>query len=202
MSLRPRTRERVSLDSGLKLDLNRLIRNGTVKPGALVRSTTAWNWVATGETIARAHIEADMLPGNDPSFSVRLFGEDAQRIELTAEPRHFGGVQWYFLCPVKRWPCSVLWRPPGARFFASREAFGRQVAYGSQFQSPHDRALTKAQMIRHRLGGREWLSGLDGFPPKPKGMHWRTYERLREECDARQNFALETLGVYVRRLAR
>jgi hypothetical protein len=115
-----RARERVSLDSGLKLDLNRLIRNGTVKPGALVRSVTAWNWVANGEAIARGLIEADLAPGHDPSFSVRLLGEAAQRIELIAEPRHFGGVQWSFLCPVKRWTCSVLWRPPGARFFASR----------------------------------------------------------------------------------
>jgi hypothetical protein len=195
-----RARERVSLESGLKLDLNRLIRNGTVKPGALVRTSTAWNWVSTGETVARAIITADMRPGNDPSLGIRMFGADEQRIELTAEPRHFGGVQWYFLCPVKRWPCSVLWRPPGARFFASREAFGRQVAYGSQFESARDRALTKAQRIRQRLGGREWLSGSEGFPPKPKGMHWKTYNRLREQCDARQNFALASLLVYVRKL--
>jgi len=41
--------DRVRLDFGQKLDLNRLISDGTVKPGAMVRSVTGWNWVATGE---------------------------------------------------------------------------------------------------------------------------------------------------------
>jgi N-acyl-L-homoserine lactone synthetase len=66
--------------------------------------------------------------------------------------------------------------PPGAKVFGSRQAW--QVAYSSQFQSRHDRALTKAQSIRSKIGGPE-RAEIDEFdPPKPKWMRWRTYERL------------------------
>ena len=71
---------------------------------------------------------------------------------------------------------SVLWLPPGARRFASRQAWGRQVAYGSQFETPHDRALSAAQDIRYELGGKIFVSLDEITPPKPKGMHRRTFE--------------------------
>jgi hypothetical protein len=37
-------------------------------------------------------------------------------------------------------------------------------------------------MIKMRLGGSN--DPLEPFPQKPRGMHWRTYERLREQAHA------------------
>lgn len=49
-------------------------------------------------------------------------------------------------------------------------------------QADDDRAARRADTIRRRLG---WEPGiLNGSGLKPKGMHWRTFERLQAEHDA------------------
>ena len=70
-----------------------------------------------------------------------------QSIDLVAAPRHFGGSQWFFLCPFLRQRASVLWMPPGASCFASRQAWGNQFAYASQFKSPLYRAHSRAHQV-------------------------------------------------------
>jgi hypothetical protein len=73
--------------------------------------------------------------------------------------------------------------PPGASRFTSRQNYGREVAYASQFEIAADRALRgQARIIaRFSAGDRFNYSEL---PPKPKWMRWRTYNRLEEKYDA------------------
>jgi hypothetical protein len=178
-----RYRERIRLEDGLKLDLNRLIRQNLVRPGAAWGSTILWSYRYSGEEIVSGRVSADMTAERSGWFRLQL-GEMDQRIDLVATARHFGGRQWYFVCPRSARRVSTLWKPPGAQFFASRQAWGRQCAYGSQFESPRDRALSAAQDIRYRLGGKEFESIIDGVPPpKPKWMRWRTYEKIIRRCD-------------------
>jgi len=119
-------------------------------------------------------------------FRIQL-GQFDQRIILVARPRHFGGRQWYFMCPRMNERTSVLWKPPGARDFCSRQAWGRQVAYHSQFLCPSDRAWHGKEKIKSRL-----IADLDpnewDLPPKPKGMRWRTYQRYEAKFDAYEDF--------------
>jgi hypothetical protein len=114
---------------------------------------------------------------------LRLEGDLNERFTLVARPRHFGGRQWYFMCPSMKRPVSVLWRPPGARRFRSRQAWGRQVAYHSQFNDWTNRAHLGQARIKARLIGDldpdEW-----DLPPKPKWMRWRTYNRHAKRYDA------------------
>lgn len=197
-----RWRERCRLEDGLKLDLNRLIRQNLVRPGAAWGSTISWSYRYSGEPFAVGRVSADMSDVSGAWFRIQLGALD-QRVSLEAAPRHFGGWQWYFLCPQTWLPVSVLWKPPGGRNFASRLAWGRQVAYGSQFETPHDRALSAAQDIRYRLGGMDFVSVIDGIPPpKPKGMHWRTYQRKIKRCEAYEIASFEYLNLILTRLKR
>jgi hypothetical protein len=105
-----------------------------------------------------------------------------QRITLVSRSRHFGGRQWFFQCPATHRLATVLWKPPGANRFCSRQAWGRQVAYRSQFQDRDSRAHAGKARIKSRLIGDldpdEWE-----FPPKPKWMRWETYNRYEERFD-------------------
>jgi len=176
-----RPRQRVCLQDGLKLDLNRLMRRGFVKPGEYVGNrgitwtNSYWGEVATGL------ISANMSGRYEGWFRIQLGNLD-QWITLLPQNRHFGGRQWYFSCPVKGRAVSVLWKPNGAKEFRSRQAWGRQVAYQSQFNDATNRAHAGKARIKSRL-----IADLDpgewDLPPKPKGMRWATYNRYEQRFD-------------------
>jgi hypothetical protein len=44
-----------------------------------------------------------------------------QTIRLIGRTRHFGGLQWYFVCPVQNRIVSALWSLPGTRYFVGRK---------------------------------------------------------------------------------
>ena len=172
-----RPRKRVCLQDGLKLDLNRLIRDGTVKIGAATSRTIFWQVAGSREVVRVAVITADLTNFASARIWVLMRGLD-QKIELIAQPRSFGGRQWYFLCPVWRLPASVLWKPPGATKFRSRQAWGKEVAYHTQFVGREGRARIGKQRTRSRLGSDDKDSNWHLPPPaKPKWMRWPTYER-------------------------
>ena len=54
-----------------------------------------------------------------------------------------------------------------------------RLKYETQYEPPYARAATRALKIRKRLGSKEGIG--DPFPPKPKGMHRKTYDRLSEQ---------------------
>ena len=94
-------------------------------------------------------------------------------IDLATTPQPFGGRRWWFVCPKSGDLVAKLHLPLGAYTFASRRAY--RLGYRSQRQTPRDRALTRAQGLRHKLGGS--MSLMDPIPAKPKWMRWATYER-------------------------
>jgi len=177
----PRPRYRACLHDGLKLDLNHLARRGFIKFGANIGAQgISWSNSHHG-AIASGVISADMTDSNCAWFRIAI-GGFVQQMALVSRPRHFGGCQWFFVCPVTGKLATVLWRPPGASKFCSRQAWGRQVAYRSQFQGATDRAYHGKERIKARLIGdldpEDW-----DLPPKPKWMRWATYNRYVERFD-------------------
>jgi hypothetical protein len=135
----------------------------------------AIRWVnSDGEVIASGWLSADMRGDLEGLFHIQI-GELDQTITLVTLPRHYGGRQWFFVCPVVNRRASVLWLSRGARQFASRQAWQGRVAYASQFLTPLDRAYLGKERIKQRL-----IGDLDPqyweLPPKPKWMRWRTYQ--------------------------
>jgi hypothetical protein len=89
---------RAQLESGLKLDLSSLAKRGFVRPGAYTGPVgIGWTSNYWGE-IASGIITADMSGTDEGWFNIKI-GELNQRIILVARPRHFGGRQWFFMCP-------------------------------------------------------------------------------------------------------
>ena len=80
-------------------------------------------------------------------------------------------------------PASNFQQRDNACGMNARRPQGRQVAYGSQFETPRGRALLAAQAIRCKLGGKDYISIDDDMPPKPKWMRWNTYERITQRCE-------------------
>jgi hypothetical protein len=180
----PRPRQRACLQDGLSLNLNRLAQRGFIQPGAYTRPIgITWRNSYFDEEVASGLITADMSGPDEGWFRIQI-GQLDQRIDLVPRPRHFGGRQWYFICPSMNRRASVLWKPPGARYFACRQKWRRQVAYASQFLSPADRAHRGQQKINLRLCS---IGGFDpdqwDIPPKPKWMRWHTYNRAVEKFD-------------------
>jgi hypothetical protein len=99
-------------------------------------------------------------------------------VPLTSTPCTYGGRRRWFLCPG-----VVAGRSCGRRvaklysdgvYFLCRRCY--DLTYESRREGSMDRARSRAQAIRVRLGGSANL--LEPLSPRPKGMHWRTYDRL------------------------
>ena len=189
----PKTRQRACLQDGLKLDLNKLARQGLVRPGATVGPfyirwfSSYWN-----EEIASGLISASMEGEREGWLRIQIGNLD-QTIILVPCPRHFGGRQWYFICPSMNRRASVVWKPPGATLFCSRQTWGRQVAYSSQFLDLDNRAHRGQAKIKSRLiadlNPDDW-----SLPPKPKWMRWKTYQRHVDRYDRYEDILNEGIA--------
>jgi hypothetical protein len=171
----PRDRQRLTLESGPKLDLAKLIPSGAGKPSSHIQCVLTYG---SGEMI-----RVDLKFRDHGGLLDLAYQGTRQTFSLMSSPRHFGGLQWYAVCPkAARW-VRVLYRPLGATFFASRHAWGRRAAYASQFLDPVGRAWRTKAKVKAALLGDEDSDEWD-LPPKPKGMHWATYEQWVAKYDA------------------
>lgn len=169
-----------------KLDIRRLKNEGLLLPNLAFE----WQWSRHGEVIASIRIRTE-------ENRIRLIyrhrnrGEDEWQDEnypvyLDWTHCHLGGKRPWFLCPARGCGRRAALLYSGG-IFACRHCY--QLAYDSQREAPHDRAARRADKIREKL---DWEPGiLNGNGWKPKGMHWKTYQRLTAKHDA---FVSESLA--------
>lgn len=160
------------------IDVRWLKREGMLTPGANWRIT----WSRHGEVVASINVRAGLgrvLLTHRHKGGGHEWKDESYPVELTTTPCHIGGERPWFLCPAPG--CSkriaLLY---GGHIFACREC--HQLAYPSQREDVGDRILRRTNYIRKKMG---WPAGIFNGKNfgKPKGMHWRTYERLCQNHD-------------------
>jgi hypothetical protein len=187
-------------DAFRSIDVNRLCGDGCLKPGWW----GAWQWTRGGEREASINLrtEGDRL---HLSYRVRIGGgewEDVtETVDIVRAPCRFGGTRPYFICPgvVNGTDCGrrvAKLYGPGRRYFLCRHCY--RLAYASQSQDGLGRLRRRANKASQRLGGD---SGSNAeFPPRPKGMWRRTYERLCGQAVEAEERADDALLPFVTRL--
>lgn len=102
------------------------------------------------------------------------------------------------LASLTAWNCRqrVVKLYGAGRYFLCRHCY--RLAHASQSEGALDRALRRVNKMKQRLGGEPGL--VAPFPPKPKGMWGRTYQRLREQAFDAEMLAEEAFALGAERL--
>ena len=155
------------------LDVNYLNRCGHLEPG----TSSHQYWSCGGEPSGDISIEA-VEGGITLIYGARSYGSDWQNVRepitIIWQPCFYGGQRPYFLCPRCGRQAVKLYGL--ARFFCRS---CNNLAYQSQRESASDRTLRKVGKLRALLGGAPGMA--NPIPDKPKGVHWRTYNRIVDE---------------------
>ena len=189
---------KATADGCSRLDVNALHRKGALRPGAWCEL----RWSRGGEETASIGTLAQQ-DGVQLVYEVvdrRTEEREVLRylVRLTWTDCNYGGQRPWFICPNQYCGQRVRTLYLRGRHFLCRRC--HNLAYESQRESPKDRALTRAQDIRRRLGGSANM--LEPFPPKPPRMHWRTYERLWERHEEADRERSAYVFVWLARVAR
>lgn len=168
------------------VSITKLKKWGCLKEGQFKCGQLTWSWCDE----VRSTIGYSIFVSKDGEsyFRPRYTNTDTKeefdyKVQLVPTNPHYGGVRWWFRCPNCRKKCGLLYL--GSRIMACRKCYG--LSYESSNQSYADRHTNKAFKIAESLGMIGNL--LDGFyGEKPKGMHWRTYNKKLQqlkECEDR-----------------
>lgn len=147
----------------------------------------AITWLRGDNNIGSIGYAVDTLSGHTPKVTLK-YASNGESMEypvyLTTTTPNYGGVRWWFICPAKG--CGrrvgVIY---GGKVFACRHCYN--LSYDSQNEALQFRILHKAQKIHRKLGGSGCTMDYVG---KPKGMHWKTYNRLKQDMKRYENHSM------------
>ena len=177
---------KLETNDSMPLDIRKIKRKGLLEPGR----SFSWQWTVNDRPVAGISVRVDFDRSLALSYSIRRTGEVIeQRVQTQTSPCNLGGERHWFTCPRCSKRVAVLYAP--GRYFACRQCGG--LGYPTQKEGLGDRASTRADKIRTRLG---WEGGImNGEGLKPKGMHWKNFQRLKAEHDALVQVSLRDIAL-------
>lgn len=174
----------------LFLDVRHIARKGLLKPG----TSFSWSWTSNrGEKVGSISVRvADDAERVILSYQWTPYGSDPQSVEcslwIDRTACTYGGTRPWFLCPQCGRRGAVMYFSGRSGHYACRHC--ARIAYYSQSEDLISRLWRKQHKIEKRLAGGagEW-----NHWQKPKGMHWKTFARLRSvimDCEHKRNAEL------------
>lgn len=162
------------------IDLSWLKKNGYLTFG----SSGSLTWSRAGQPTGNIRFQVEPL-GFRVIYRTRPRGCETwtdvnELIPFVHTATNFSGRRTWFQCPSCHRRCRIIYG--GSRFRCRR---CHNLVYESQYEPAFARSASMALKIREKLGDRGGVA--DPFPEKPKGMHWKTYQRLERKyyrlCD-------------------
>jgi hypothetical protein len=168
---------KATCESFTRIELPVLRRRGMLQPGYY--GSLSWNMggESCGNIRFRMHKSGMELIYKYQEHGAGEWQHVNEHVPFLYTAQHIPGIRRWFGCLSCGRRCTVLY---GGTHYRCRKCWN--LAYQSQHEAPYQRALSKAQKFRQRLGGSPCTD--DPFPEKPKGMHWRTYDRFVERGEA------------------
>jgi hypothetical protein len=171
-----RSHKKTVVEDCRNLDANRWMREGILQPGIWQSGNWAWFRDET-RTEQTSSIGCEVNTQDDPPWLRLIYNftatQDAlnYRIRLVTTRPRFGGLRWWFICPllvVNGRPCGrrvgKLYLPPHARYFGCRHC--------------HDLTYTSCQESRK-------YDSLHRFMARNMGQDFATVKRLANRIGKR-----------------
>lgn len=178
-----------------RIEMSKLLKIGLLKRGE--ENTSIFTWGNNTKIGIRA-----IWLGQEKFLEMRYIissgkGEKEYRrfISIESVPSNLGkGEVLYFICPITRKRCRVLYRAYGSEIWKSREAYQNRLYYKSQISSKMDYANDRYWALNRKLDniyeGENFRLSYDGKPTRSakyiesleeRQAYWDR-QRLRIDC--------------------
>lgn len=180
-------RGKATTDDLRSIDIRHMQREGMLVAG----KSSSLQWLQHGNVIGSVYFRANS--GHVLLSYARKLRDGETRNEsypviTESTPCHLGGERIWFVCPAQGCGKRVAKLYIGtAGIFACRHCY--RLVYRCQRESSDELIMRRMDKIIQRLN---WHTGCEYT--KPKGMQWRSYQRLLIEHDALTNELLSRLA--------
>ncbi len=154
---------KTTVEDCLILSAAKLMRDKMLRPGLCGWFSLTWTNTVTGEKLSRIGFDVNL--GADAGTArlhyTRTSAGEAMdyQVYLTTTPLPWGGLRWWFICPLTLNGCSCgrrvgkLYLPPGGRYFGCRRCY--DLTYRSCQDSHRFDELYAAIGARRGLSARD-----------------------------------------------